>query len=350
MTRHLIILVLIHLSAGPVLAQTALHSPWDTPVPAASDAAYLCVATAPLSPDIDATGYYTDAQHSRINPALQARNRASQAALDRVMRTVEAAADHYRATGSRTAARCAVDILAAQAQARALTGRMVSSQSYYVQHWALGALAIAYLKQRSSQMASPGEAKLITAWLAELAAQVRDNQDRHRLQPKNTDARNNHHYWAGMAVMAAGVAAEDQALYDWGAATYADGLSRVQPDGTLPLEMARGVRALHYHLFAAAPLVVMAEFGAANGRDFYAMQGGALHRLVDRSLSGLIDNSFFTKAAGVAQDTPGPKGVVSPDLLWAKPYARRFPSPAFDQLSAQLHFSPEPYLGGEPPP
>jgi len=49
--------------------------------------------------------------------------------------------------------------------------------------------------------------------------------------------------------------------------TYKDGIDEIAADGTLPLEMGRGQRALHYHLFALAPLVTMAELAAANGED-----------------------------------------------------------------------------------
>jgi hypothetical protein len=102
------------------------------------------------------------------------------------------------------------------------------------------------------------------------------------------DGTNNHYYWAGFAVMAAGIAADDRKLFDWGVSTYNEAMSRIQPDGTLPLEMARGQRALHYHVFALAPLTMMAEMGYANGLDLYNANNGALKRLIDVTAAGLV--------------------------------------------------------------
>ncbi|MFK5047780.1 alginate lyase family protein, partial [Klebsiella pneumoniae] len=74
-------------------------------------------------------------------------------------------------------------------------------------------------------------------------------------QPKRADNFNNHAYWAGLAVTAAGVAANDRDLFDWGIGKYHLGAGQVTAQGTLPLEMARRGKALHYHLFALTPLV-----------------------------------------------------------------------------------------------
>ena|SRR2546427_11812038 len=71
--------------------------------------------------------------------------------------------------------------------------------------------------------------------------------------------------------------------------------------------MRRGQRALHYHLFAVAPLVIWrssAKTGEDNGMNLYAEHNYAIKKLVVLSTQGLVDNSFFVKAAGIAQDTP----------------------------------------------
>jgi len=67
----------------------------------------------------------------------------------------------------------------------------------------------------------------------------------------------------------------------------------------IALEMARGTRALHYHLYALAPLVPLAEFGEANDLDLYAHASGAIHRLVSFSVGDLQDTTPFAKATGV---------------------------------------------------
>ena len=61
-----------------------------------------------------------------------------------------------------------------------------------------------------------------------------------------------------LKLAAIGEAANNRSDFDWAMATYDNGVDQIQPDGTLPLEMARGSRALHYHLYALAPAVGVA--------------------------------------------------------------------------------------------
>ena len=154
-------------------------------------------------------------------------------------------------------------------------------------------------------------------------------------------------YWAGVELAAIGVAANDRRDFDWGMAAYDNGVNQIRPDGTLPLEMARGSRALHYHLYALAPLVLLAEFGETNGVDLYAHASGALHRLVNASVAGLHDPAPFEKATGVNQEVPK---VVSGDQIgWAPPYVRRFPNPELTRLIKEAPSLSVYYLGGLPP-
>jgi len=329
-------------AAGP------LRSPWGTLSIRQSGQPYNCPALAPLPRDIVAYDYYTDKRFSIPDPArLRAYNEAS-AAFSNVMRQAIRAADFYLTTGSRPAASCVLQILNTQAASQSMTGAMASNQSDYLRNWTLGALAVTYLKVRDADVGTPAERSRIAAWLASLARSTQGYfQVRHARHTK--DGRNNHLYWAGFAVMSAGIAADDRQLYNWGVMTYRYGVAQIAPDGTLPLEMARGRRALHYHLFAAAPLVSMAELGEANGQDLYGFDHGALHRLVARCVSGLENNSWFAQQTGFAQDEPGPR-LLSSDVSWMEPYEQRFPDPAIGRLLSQVSSMEYNFLGGDPPP
>ncbi len=127
-----------------------------------------------------------------------------------------------------------------------------------------------------------------------------------------------------------------------------DGLRQVTPEGTLPLEMERASMALHYHLFAAAALVLLAELAEFNGFDLYNENGGALRRLVLRAASGLADPPFFAKRTGVPQQPQdlGNAGIIS----WGRPFARRFPNPILDELLAKTPQKGYWMFGGVPPP
>jgi poly(beta-D-mannuronate) lyase len=121
------------------------------------------------------------------------------------------------------------------------------------------------------------------------------------------------------------IAANDNQLFDWGIAAYHIGVAEIEPDGSLPIEMKRGRRALHYHLFALAPLVYLAELGEENGQNLYAERSYALQKLATLSAQGMTNNHFFEQATGVSQDTPnGPP--TAEQINWASIYVSRFPN------------------------
>jgi poly(beta-D-mannuronate) lyase len=224
---------------------------------------------------------------------------------------------------------------------------MSSNQAYYVQGWVIGAIAIAYLKVRGSGLIRREQQHVILPWIVSVVQQT-ENYYGSRRQKETGDSENNHLYWAGVEISAAGIVANDRQLFNWGMDAYRAGVERIRPDGSLPLEMKRGQRALHYHLFAAAPLVYLAEFGEDNGLHLYAEDNDGLKRLAELSTLGMVDNSVFVKATGVAQDTPnGPP--TAEQISWAKIYVARFPDPMISKLIAQAPSLSYMYLGGLPP-
>jgi poly(beta-D-mannuronate) lyase len=341
-------LMLLLAQAGyATAAQAMLASPWDAPVTAhAASAAGSCATPVTLTQGIVTADYYSDAAHSVIDPArLHAYEQVVKVWHD-AAQTVDDMADRYRATGDASQAACAANWLASFADKGALTGTMSSNQSTYVQGWMLGSFAIAWLKVRDASSVSAAQRERIGRWLADVAALNMQYYDRRDASAKDTDARNNHRYWAGMAVMAAGIGAGRRDLFDWGVQSFRIGAAQITPDGTLPREMARRSRALHYHLFAAAPLVTMAELADANGIDLYGEKDGALGRLVHTAVAGIKDPSFFAERAGIAQE---PIKLDAEDLAWAIPFERRFPDPALKSLLDQLPTRSVLYLGGLPP-
>lgn len=330
-------------------AEQTLHSPWDGSAVTMTDAAYACPAVIQIGPDLTTDGFYKsgDPTHSIIDPARQEAYQKSSGPVKAAGQQIVAAADAYRTKGSRATAECALQHIVAMAEQRSLSGKMSSNQAYYVQGWVSGAVAIAYLKIRDAHLATPEQAKEIADWLVSMGQQTKSYFDPRRAKG-TSDARNNHLYWAGVELAAIGVAANNRSDFDWAVATYDTGVNQIRPDGTLPLEMARGQRALHYHLYALAPLVMLAEFGEANGLDLYARNHGAIHRLVDISITGLTDTALFVKATGVQQEVP--KSVSGDQIGWAPPYVRRFPNEQLSKLIANAKSLSVYYLGGLPPP
>lgn len=331
----------------PLLAAQELRSPWDGHRVKLTKAAYDCPAIVHLSPDLTTNGFYSDSKSSIIDPEkMKAYNASSGPYKDLGNRIVDAA-DTYRATGSRAALECAVQHMEAAAKDGVFTGKMSSGQAYYVQGWTIGGIAIAYLKIRDSGILNAEQKTAIPQWIVQVVHQTQNYFDTRR-KSGTGDAQNNHLYWAGVEIAAAGITANDRSLFDWGIETYHDGVAQIQPDGSLPQEMRRGQRALHYHLYALAPLVYLAEFGEVNGLPLYAERDHALQKLATLSTKGLEDNSFFAKATGIPQDTPnGP--LAAEQMSWARIYVARFPDPELSKLLAQTKSLSYMYLGGLPP-
>ena len=336
------------LAAPPrVIAEQNLRSPWDLSQVQITTSPYHCPAPIHLSPDLTTDGFYSDSKSSIIDPVKWKAYAESSGPYKNLGDEAVTAADAYRTTGSREAAQCVLGLLNTAAADGVFTGKMSSRQAYYVQGWVIGALAIAYLKVRGSGLDHPEEATSQTNWMKTVARQTMDYYDNARSKPGG-EAENNHLYWAGVEVAAIAIAANDRSLFDWAMATYKNGVQQITPEGTLPLEMRRGQRALHYHLYAIAPLVYLAEFGEDNGIHLFAENDYALKRLVNRAIAGLAGSGYFDRETGIKQDTPKDQPTAEA-ISWAKIYVKHFPDPQISVLLAQASSLSYMYLGGLPP-
>jgi poly(beta-D-mannuronate) lyase len=337
----------IFLASIPLHAESKLRSPWDGHQVKLTDAAYTCPTIVHLSPDLTTNGFYSDSKSSIIDPEKWKAYAASSGPYKELGSRIVDAADAYQTTGSRAAVSCALQHMETAAKDGVFTGKMSSNQAYYVQGWVIGAVAISYLKIRDSGLINHAQQKTILPWIEKVVAQSQNYFQEHR-KKSTGDAQNNHLYWAGVEVAAAGIATNNRKLFDWGMETYQVGIAQIQPDGSLPQEMRRGQRALHYHLYALAPLVYLAEFGEENGLHSYAGHNYAIKKLADLCIQGLEDNSFFVKATGIPQDTPnGPPAAEQ--ISWAKIYLARFPNPQLAKLLDEARSMSYMYLGGLPP-
>lgn len=327
--------------SSTVASAAGLRSPWDAMHVAMKNVPYDCPAVVHLSRDLITQGFYSDAKSSVIDPEKWKAYVASSGPYKELGQRIVDGADAYRSTGSRTAAECAVAHMTAAARDGVFTGNMSSRQAYYVQGWVIGAIAIAYLKVRDTGLITNDEEQLLFPWFDNVAGQSIAFYEK-------DGAKNNHLYWAGVESIAIGVATGDRRFFDWAIAAYRTGIDQIQPDGSLPLEMRRGQRALHYHLYAIAPLVYIAEFGVVNGIDLYAEKEHALARLVRLSVNGMSNNESFAKAAGIAQDTPSGKPAAE-QISWAAIWQSRFSDPQIASLLAEATSMSYMYLGGLPP-
>ena len=257
---------------------------------------------------------------------------------------VQIANDYVRSSPKNpAAAACALDWLEHWASANAMTD-MRSKQALFNLGQTLGGFALAYLQIRNAPDLQEDRKKRVEAWLKALGQQVVNFMD----QNHEVSGRNNHRYWAGLAASAAGIAADDKRLADWGIESARIGVSQITPEGTLPLEIGRGKRARDYHIYAAEPLVATAELARSRGVDLYAENNGALRRLIDRVVASLDDPTFFEKAAGTKQETFSGDGTVPPNrIAWLEIYQNRFPSPKTAAVLASRRPLASSGLGGD---
>lgn len=210
--------------------------------------------------------------------------------------------------------------------------------AFYAVNRFLLPIVVGWALVRDAPEIEPDARARIETWLARLAQR---SQERLRSQrPQETSARNNHAYLAASAVMAWGALAGDDAAFSLGLRTFQQGLSDMRADGSLPLETARGARALWYQRHAVASLVVIAELAARQGYDLWSLEldGKSLHHAIAFLLDA-IDDPSRVLAYAAENRNPGP----SPDwrnqdlsflvrrghgrhyMAWVEAYLARFP-------------------------
>jgi len=287
---------------------------------AASGATSRCPAPPALPHDLEIARYYTPGSNDRVDPKRKARTEAKLAQTKQTLRALTRFADHAWQSptdaGRARAGRCGTAWLQSFARARAYLGRMVSKQAEYQRKWDFATLAIAHLKLKRAPAAPlAGEAHgEIENWLSALAERAE------AFQRAPGRVANNHAYWLALGLAALAEATDDDAMRRRVRADVVRAARAVAADGTLPLELDRGQRALHYHVFSVMPLVALNEFARAREDDWFALEGRAFDRLTAVTVAGLVAPVIFDRLAGARQERP-----VNRRAGWATLYAWRNP-------------------------
>jgi poly(beta-D-mannuronate) lyase len=263
-------------------------------VPALAD----CPAPPPAQRDIVADGYYDDPPvNSHIDLAKHAAYEAAVKPLEDYLGSVARMAS----SGDKA---CTLRWLVTWAEGDAMLGKIAKEQAHYERKWVLSGLALSYAKVRDG--ASRDQKAAIDNWLLALADGVRRHSDAYK------GTRNNHYYWEGLAVAATGAVTGNAKDLEWGRKVFHDAENDIADDGTLPLEMKRGSRALHYHLFAAEPLVML--------ESILDEHSAKLGKLIAFCIAGSADLDMVAKRAGVPQ-----LGLGNGDLDWVTVVLRHNP-------------------------
>ncbi len=270
-----------------------------------------CPPAPPAVVDITSNRFYSDKANSIVDPKAWERRLAAIKPLEDFRREVTRYASRGLA-GNKAWSQCAGQWMAHWAQGGAFLGRMSEIQAHYERKWALAAIAIAYLMVKPDLAET--DRQTIEAWLDRVAAAVAVDYPKRKAQP------NNHYYWLGLALGASATATGHARHWALAAETYAEAMTHIEADGSLPRETARAGMALHYHAFSIKPLVMLAELAARRGETLYPRGQGAIHRLARLVLEGYADPKPMARKAGAEQ-----KPLTRGQLAWLPLYASRFP-------------------------
>ncbi len=241
---------------------------------------------------------------------------------------VSQGAGRYVVTGDPAQAICVANLLSQWAAARTLLNYSYqeSSQAWYQVEWTLSSVSLAWSVVETDPSIPPAQRATILKWMHDVTEYM-FSQD-----PHPGERENNHAYWRALCATAVGILTSDNTLYQGGLAQYARAIGQMNPDGSLPLEMARHENALHYQSFALAPLVMIAELAARQGVDLLSLKenGHNLSDAVAFLVRASADPALVKKYASEPQTFSLFSGEEPP--AWTEFWAARHPGKPWTDL------------------
>lgn len=252
----------------------------------------------------------TVASKSVIDPAARQRRENELAPVANAIRSVAIAA-RRNGTPEQIAqtATCTIATLRHWAATGALTDMATSDANLSRDRFTSEIAGIVMtLQARGRDLRDQSE---IRTWLATLARQTMAYYDG---QAGPTARRNNHRYFAGLAVAELAEILGQKTMRSWSKDAFAIGACQVDPQGYLPLELARAERAYEYHLYAYGALARLAIRLSAAGSSALPCEDrlDRLHRLVSRGEASAHD---FARRTGVDQRMPSRRQLEAAALV-----------------------------------
>jgi poly(beta-D-mannuronate) lyase len=251
-------------------------------------------------------------------------------------------------TGDQAARAAVVDNLLRWAEGDALGTfkKKPEASMYYNLDRTLLPTIVAFSLVKDDPAIAASDRHAIEHWLEDLVWRRGPGRER---DPEAISSRNNHRYLSDSVTMAWGIVRGNDDWFRAGIERYFVALDQMRPDGSLPLETARGARALSYQRHAIASLVAIAEMAAAQGYDLYSLEGPdgqSIHRAIKFLLDG-IDEPELVWPYAMENQNPGPyhnykvqdlsfmkeRGHGRHYMAWTVAYMARFPD---SELTARL--------------
>lgn len=159
---------------------------------------------------------------------------------------------------------------------------------------------------RTHAQVEPEKRAKIDAWLARRVKDIDQpaGAAASRALASGISNRNNHRLLLEAVITAWGALSGDDEAFRRGPRFVLATLREMRADGSLPLEVARGARALWYQRHAVASMVMIAEIAARQGYDLYALdvEGKRLDRAVRFLLDAAGEPSVVAPYTGERQD------------------------------------------------
>lgn len=297
----------------------------------AQDTSFAC----PAAPDpvilLDHGSRYSadDASRSEFDEAANSDVNAQLKPVDDLIVDLAKLANKARAPEADPAlAACVLSTLAVWASDDALS-QLDSDNAHLSMPARLAGLAMAYAQVQPLLPATPDRAE-VEAWFL---ARANSTLDYFETDAPPKASRNNLRAWAALAVAQVGLIRQDDRLLDWADASARLVACQAAADGSLPLEMARGDLALHYHLHALTALVITAALLEPTDRALFAACDGAIHRAVGFAVQAFETPDIVTALAKEKQTfETGKDKLQGFELAWATAYLARFPQPGLTRL------------------
>ena len=258
--------------------------------------------------------FYSDPKFSVVNQAAEERNNARVKPVDDFMRSIEQAPDHTNNPADPAAMSCAYNAYRSWAEAGALTGEPPTFNSEGALKRSSYLVGLNLLALKFKAAGYPLD-QAILGWL-------------YTLNAKNVNFfehgsnRGNLRVWSGAIAALHAVVDRDPIFRRYQDQVWHEAIAAIHDDGTIDAEMARGARALIYHMFSLSATLVLHDARRALGYPDAPADMARLHLLIDTVGKTLCDPHRFDAPAHAAQEIPGdwayrvPNGF-GPDLLTA---------------------------------
>ena len=287
-------------------ATAALVAPTDQPA--------LCLDIQPPPKVLQTQSKYKqdDSSRSTVDEnALAVRDKTVQPIRDAVRQVTNIAyapSDNPAVLQAR--AECVLHNVDRWARASALT-EMRSVDAYLSRNRWIAEVALAVQTAGKRVVISEERKALYRSWFGAVAQDTIDAYSL-RLGPKSRT--NNHRYWAGLSVAAIGFLLDNDSYKSWGKTSFEIGACQVDNHGLLPAELARGEKALDYHVYALRPLAAIMKVASDNGEPLQSRCLDGFRRLSAMTRDALNDPTQFEKLAGLRQTTSAQENSYSAAL------------------------------------